>query len=86
MEELVRSNQRLKKKFVTYLDAVNTLWPEVTISLIDESVFISAKLSHVLTFHRRIIPPRQLESKTSPDIAIPDTHPLCALLSDCNRK
>lgn len=70
----------------TYLAAVNTNCPLQTMSLIGESVFISAIASHVLTFHKRMMPPRQLDNNTSSEMVIPDTQPLCALFKDCECK
>lgn len=70
----------------TYLAAVNTSGPLQTISLMAESVFISEILSQVFTFHKRMMPPRQLDNRMSSDMAIPDTQPLCALFKDCKQK
>lgn len=43
-------------------------------------------LSHVLTFQRRMIPPRHADKRISSEIVIPDTHPLCALFRDWDDK
>lgn len=49
----------------TYFEAVKILLSTHVISLIEASVFISARASHVLTFHRRIRPPRHPEMRIS---------------------
>lgn len=55
------TNQNVK----TYFDAVKIRLSTHVISLIEASVFISAKASNVFTFHNRISPPRQAESRIS---------------------
>lgn len=67
----------------THLEAVKTRWSLIAIALIGESVFISANGSQFRIFQKRMTPPRQEDSSTSPQIAIPETHPLCALLRLC---
>lgn len=49
----------------TYFDAVKIRLSTHVMSLIDASVFISAKASNVFTFHNLISPPRQTDSRIS---------------------
>lgn len=49
----------------TYFEAVKILLSTHAISLIEASVFISAKASQVFTFHSLMSPPRQPDSKMS---------------------
>lgn len=70
-------------KATTYFEAVKMRLSTQVMSFIDASVFISASASHVLTFHKRISPPRHADKRISEYIAIPATQPLCALFIDC---
>jgi hypothetical protein len=51
-------------KDVTHFEAVNMRFEAHVMSLIDASVFISAKASHV-RLHKRMIPPRHVDNKMS---------------------
>lgn len=66
----------------TNFEAVKIRFDAHVMSLIDASVFISAKASHV-KLHNLIKPPRQHDNKMSEYIVIPETQPLCELLRDC---
>jgi len=60
---------------ITHFDAVKILFDAHVMSLIDASVFISARASHV-KLHNLIKPPRHVDKSMSEYIVIPDTQPL----------
>ena len=76
------TRERKGRKTVTHFEAVKMRFAADVMSLIDASVFISAKASHV-RLHKRMRPPRHVDNRMSEWIVMPETQPLCELLSDC---